>query len=207
MSPEKAEQRTGGKHNFSIIHILFVRLSRFWQLYIFIFPSLSLSNSFVCLPWSVFIHLPLALSFSHNRVWTRGSFSTGLAAAGGQRKRGRESKRRGGLADAPCYFSSASHWLCQQWLSLSRASELRGAWQHALFSDERELIADTLRGQNQEEVAFIIALPLFPCKTFSFLLDFVLVVPASFCPFHNFFLLVQATNPLEWNPNSLLGSN
>ncbi len=155
----KIEQRTeggGGKQknsrDFSIILILFLCVLTFWQLNVFIFLPLSLSNSFVCLPWSVFIRLPLALSFSHNCVWTRGSFSTGLAATGGQRKRDRESEQWGGLADAPCYFSSASHWLCQQWLSLSRASELRGAWQHALFSYQWELITGMRRRQKQEQV-------------------------------------------------------
>lgn len=135
---------------------------------------------------SVFICLPLTLSFSHNCVWTKGSFSIGLAATGGQRKGDRESKQWGGLADAPCYFSSDSHWLCQQWLALSRASKLRGAWQHALCNYQRELITGTLRRQMQEEVGgevggpFIIALPLFPFSSYLFPLDFDLGVFASF---------------------------
>lgn len=206
----KIEQRTGGggggkQKTFRLFFFCFCVYSNFGNsTYLFFSPCHS--NSFVCLPWSVFICLPLALSFSHNCVWTRGSFSTGLAATGGQRKRDREGEQWGGLADAPCYFSSASHWLCQQWLSLSRASELRVAWQHALFSYQWELITGTLSRQKQEQGgggAFIIALPLSPLFTVPFLLDFVPVVPASFYPF----LLEYTTNPLESKPDSLLGSD
>lgn len=104
---------------------------------VFTFLSLSLTHSFVCLLLSVFILPPLALLFSSNGVWTRGILSTVLAAAVGQWKRDRESKQWGDLADAPCYFSSTSHWLRRQWPGPSTASELRGARQHALFSSHR----------------------------------------------------------------------
>lgn len=130
MCPEKnrgEERRRRRKRRnsreFSIILILFYAYSNFGILAYLFFPL-----CYTLIHLSVSLDLCLSVShFSHNCVWTRGSFSIGLAATGGQRRRDRESKQWGGLADAPCYFSSASHWLCQQWLSLSRASELRGA--------------------------------------------------------------------------------
>lgn len=154
MSSEEAEQRTegGGEKQKKMWRVFYDSNSalfvlKFWQLNLFCSLSLSFSDSFVCLPLSVFICLPVALSVSYNCVWTKGSFSTGLAATGGQRRRDRETKQWGGLADAPCYFSSTSHWLCQQWVSLRRACRLRGAWQHALLVCQGELITGMLTRQ------------------------------------------------------------
>lgn len=78
------------------------------------------------------VSLNLCLSISH--LLFR-SFITGAE---------KETQHWGRLADTPCYFPSTSHWLCQQGLSLNRASELRGAWQHAPFSYHRKLITGTL---------------------------------------------------------------
>lgn len=159
----------------------------------------------------MFICLPLTLSFSHNCVWTKGSFSIGLAATGGQRKRDRESKQWGGLADAPCYFSSISHWLCQQWLSLSRASKLR-AWQHAPCSYQRELITGTLIVDRSKRRwgSFHHCIATFSPLNVSFF-SWLRSKCACFFPFPPPFILFTGVdyrpNPLESNPRSLLGSN
>lgn len=81
-------------------------------------------------PGVTLIHLSvpfcLCLSVFHLRFHSLITVSgpKGVFPLGWQQKGDRESRRTGeqwgGLADAVCYFSSVSHWLCQQWLLLSR---------------------------------------------------------------------------------------
>lgn len=137
----------------------------------------------------MFICLPLAFSFSHNCVWTRGSFSTGLAATRGTREREREMGRA----------SSGEAWQTLLVIfpplpidSVSGGSvftgpmSLEGADKHALFSYQGQLITGTLRKLKQEEVAGFSHQPL--------------LFDSWLCSsFPNFFPS-QAPNPVRVNP-------
>lgn len=99
--------------------------------------------------------LYLSLSTSHLlfhsviTVWMRGSFSTRLAAARGRGKRDRESELWGGLADAPCYFSSASHCLCQH---LVHSEESQRAQNGLTTASIRGVLSKPLNKMKQEEI-------------------------------------------------------
>lgn len=117
----RRRRKTSNRQGFAIILIQIYVYSNFGSsTYLFFSLCHSLIHLSVSLNLCLFISRLLFRSFI--TVWTRGSISTGLAATGGAEK---ETQHWGGLADAPCYFPSTSHWLCQQGLSLSRASELR----------------------------------------------------------------------------------
>lgn len=94
--------------------------------------TVTISLTYCCLIYSPATLYPW-LSISHLRfhslvtVWTKGSFSTGLAATVGRRKTDRESER-GGLADTACYFSSTSHWLSALGSPLEKPRKCRMAW-------------------------------------------------------------------------------
>lgn len=169
---EDRKTRRGGK-NAVFSHLSSVSCGlEFWQLCLFSFLFELFSDSFTCFPLSVFTDLPLL--FPHNCVWTRGSFSTVLAATRGWRKRdgGRASS---GEAWQMCYFPSASHWLCQQWFNLLKKESVQA--QSSLTTYPFRLSEETYQSYSSRRKLAVALLPHPP--TAPFLLDFYPVVLAS----------------------------
>lgn len=144
----------------------------FWQLCLFSFLFELFSDSFTCFPLSVFTDLPLL--FPHNCVWTRGSFSTVLAATRGWRKRD-GGRANSGEAWQTCYFPSASHWLCQQWFNLLKKESVQA--QSSLTTYPFRLSEETYQSYSSRRKLAVALLPHPP--TAPFLLDFYPVVLAS----------------------------
>lgn len=100
---------------------------------------------------SVYLSISTSRLLFHSliTVWTRGSFSTGLASTRGRSKRVRESLLWGGLADAPCYFSSASHWLCQHFVHSQEGLRAQNGLTTAFI---RWVLSKPLSETKQEEI-------------------------------------------------------